>query len=157
MNGHDRADPTFGIGSQARAILHFLTDAEPSFATYEDGYYDIRIETFPWYNGREKGICLVVQPRYTGTPRALHITFGEDRRTDSIFVDTWEDTTPFNCPTLEGADQEAYDKAYQNRKHFNQGRVGDAAEYIIEAMEGYYKANHAKVEKPAKAAKRGSK
>jgi hypothetical protein len=135
----DRADPTFGLNSQALAILHMLAGREPDFATYTNGRYNIDVQTFPWYNGRERGVCLVVR-HSLGSLRALHVAFGEERMSDAIFVDTWEDDLPNNSPTLEGANQEVYDKAYRDRKHFNYGRVGDAAEFVYEAMRCYYEA-----------------
>lgn len=149
----DRADPTFGLNHQAMAILHYLASIEPAFAKYENGYYDIRIQTFPWYNGREKGVCLVVQHGYCGgDSTALHVTFGEIRNSDGIFVDHWVDKPPFNCPTLEGADPDTYEKAYHSRMSFGCGEIGKAADYIQDLMEVYYKAQEK--EKAKKSAKK---
>ena len=141
---NDRADLTFGLNPQALAILHMLAGRDPEFADYENGHYDFHMKTFPWYNGRERGICLVVSPSYVGAPRALHIAFGEDRRSDAIFVDVWEDVTADNGPTLRDASPEAFEEAYQNRKHFNYGQIGQAVEAIFKAMELYYETHHAK-------------
>lgn len=153
---NDRASLSFGLNYQALAILHFLAGRDPDFATYTNGRYDIEVETFPWYNGWEKGVCLVVR-RGPGDNRALCITFGEHRNTDGIFVDHWEDTAPHNCPTLENVDEAAYEKAYCNRKSFEYGRAGDAAGHIYELMEGYYVAQAKKAAEAEKTSEGGSK
>jgi len=134
----DRPDPSFGLNNQAMALLHFLAAMEPDFAEYEHGRYSIEVSTYPWYNGREKGVCLVVQHGLCD-PKALHITFGEIRNCDSIFVDHWVSTTPYNGPTLENTDPTAYEKAYQGRKVIGHGEIGKAAECIYGLMEDYYK------------------
>lgn len=132
-NPNTIADPTLGVCAQARAILAML-DRNPDFAEYENGRYQIDIETRAWYNGREKGVSLTVSR--LGYKGCLVITFGEHRSSDSIFVDCWEmKAQPFNSPTVS----DFPDEAYKQRKFFTSGRVGDAAEYIYERMESFYK------------------
>ncbi len=136
------ADPTFGIKSQALAILQLLAGQDPTFANWntKTGRYKVSIQTYPWYAGREKGVCLVMKPdgRPNPTKGHLHIAFGEDRGTDGIFVEKWEAGEPFNCPTLENRDPKVGDEAYQNRASFPGGQIGQAAEYIVEIMRVYY-------------------
>ncbi len=137
------ADPTFGIKSQALAILQLLAGQDPIFANWntKTGRYEVSIKTFPWYAGREKGVCLVMGPKEHSSDRKyLHIAFGEDRGTDGIFVEKWEAGEPFNCPTLESRDDKVGDEAYQNRASFPCGQIGQAADYIVETMRAFYEA-----------------
>jgi len=136
------ADPTFGIKSQALAILQLLAGQDPVFADWntKTGRYEVTIKTFPWYAGREKGICLVMKPDGHPDPTEghLHIAFGEDRGTDGIFVETWEAGEPFNSPTLENRDAAVGDRAYENRASFPCGQIGQAADFIVETMSDFY-------------------
>lgn len=126
------ADPTFGIGRQARAVLAML-EREPDFAEYKDGFYEVRIQTRAWYNGRERGISLVVQR--LGYRGCLVITFGEHRNSDGIFVDSWEMATPpRNSPTAG----DFSDEAYKARRSFDEGQAGRAADHIYELMSAFY-------------------
>lgn len=137
------ADPTFGINSQALAILQLLAGQDPIFADWnpKTGRYEVTIKTYPWYAGREKGVCLVVKPKEHNSDRKhLHIVFGEDRGTDGIFVEKWEASEPFNCPTPENRDEKVGDEAYQNRASFPYGQIGHAVECIIKTMRDFYEA-----------------
>lgn len=126
------ADPTLGVGSQARAVLAML-DREPDFAAYNHGHYEVEILTRAWYNGRERGVSLVMY-RW-GYERCLVVTFGENRNSDDIFVDSWMTDVPhINGPTVENFPKEAY----QDRKTFRYGQAGEAALYIYALMERTY-------------------
>jgi len=135
------ADPTFGIKAQALAILQLLAGTDPTFADWDDRLrrYLITITTFPWYNGRERGACLVMSPGpYREDNPVLHIAFGEDRGSTDIFVEQWEAPEPFNCPTLEDRGDEASEAAYEERTCFHNGEIGKAADYIIDCMIEFY-------------------
>lgn len=135
------ANLTFGLEPQAMAILHMLAGREPSFARWDPEFkhYDVRIETFPWYNGRERGIALVVHRNYGCSGPCLILTFGECRNSDDIFVEQWEqDCAPFNCPTIENRSDKNAARAYYNRWVCDFGNIGKAAEHIIEAMAEWY-------------------
>lgn len=132
------ADLTFGINSQALAILQLLAGQDPTFADWDGVGYGVEIQTFPWYNGREKGVCLVMKPRSYKQKDLLHIAFGENRGTDGIFVETWEAEEPFNCPTLENRDDKVGDEACKNRMSFPYGQIGRAAERIVGYMAEFY-------------------
>lgn len=126
------ADPHLGINKQARAVLAYL-DTEPSFAKYENGFYDIDISTHAWYNGRERGVSLTISR--LGFRGCLVVTFGECRNSDGIFVDAWElPGAPYNGPTTEGFT----DDAYKARKTFPEGAAGKAGEYIFEKLADFY-------------------
>jgi len=119
-------DETFAISHQARAILALVPMyyRKPRPFTYD-------IQTFPWYNGRERGICFVVGNR---GPKSRFIVFGECRNSDSIFVDTWEGVSPFNQPSVE----DFSDEAYQGRVCFSPTKTCDAASYVHGLIEDHF-------------------
>jgi hypothetical protein len=129
------ADLTLGVGKQARAILALL-EVEPDFAEYSEGFYQIDIDTRAWYNGRERGVSLVV--RRMGFKGCLVITFGEHRNTDGIFVDSWEmPHAPMNGPTVADFSDEVYN-VWNARTMFHYGEAGKAAKFIYEKMSQFY-------------------
>jgi hypothetical protein len=132
---HDSCgDMRMGVKGTALAILALLADREPAFADFEEGRYDVDIETHASYNGREQGICLTLRKGWSGA--LLHVVFGEHRNSDDIFVDFWVTCRPFmNGPTLNDKPEEAY-----TRRHYIGGlMLGDAANYIYGLMEEFYK------------------
>lgn len=132
------ADLTFGLQPQALAIAHLLAGMVPDFADWdeESDRFDVEINTFPWYNGEEKCVCLLVWQR--SRDHCLHIVFGEDRKTDALFVEHWEDERPPNCPTLESANKDAYEGASCNRELFEASEAGTVAERIFDLMAMFY-------------------
>lgn len=140
------ADPSFGLNHQALAILHFLAGLPPSFAPYDQrlGQFNVCIQTFPWYNGREQGVALVI---YRGSSHAgpcQVVAFGECRGTDGIFVEWWEEPCePLNGPNvfdrdqLMGAKEQAGAKTIE-RTSFDNGQVGAAVHHIYHLLETFY-------------------
>jgi len=123
------ADIHLGMGAQALAVLAMLSRCDcDGLAEYDKEWkeYKIEIRTWAWYNGRECGACLEVRP-FLSSERALLITFGEHRNTDSIFVDSWEvDEFFLNPPTVANFT----DAAYKKRTCVPYGNVGDAVAVI---------------------------
>lgn len=140
------ADPTFGLNRQALAILHYLAGLPPSFARYDQdlGRYSIFIRTYPWLNGREKGVALVVFRGSGPEGPCRVIAFGEDRGSSGLFVEHWEEPVdPLNGPTVADRDllMEAKERAGAKtveRVDFNEGRIGEAASHIYDLMEQFY-------------------
>jgi hypothetical protein len=105
-------DKRLGIDDQAWAVLKILAKRENDQGSFK---------TFSWYNGRERGVLLVVDPGRGA--RSMCIAFGECRGSDHIFVDMWEQTVYFEPPVtpaivrLQAGD--AYEKAYQHRATFS--------------------------------------
>ena len=98
------ADATLGIGTQARVFLAILSSLEPPDEAWNDErkWYDTTIETFPFYNCRERGITVVVSRKpFTGP--YLMASFFEHRNTDSFCCWLWQaDNKPFNGgPTVD--------------------------------------------------------
>ena len=132
------ADRTLGIKSQALMVLEALAAREPDFAKYKNGrYVDIWIETFAFYNGRERSIGVKVQRTLASSlpSNALYIVWGECRCSDGIFVDTWEGSNGINPPTVADFPE----AAYKARCTFNFGRVDEVVAHIYAHMENYYR------------------
>jgi hypothetical protein len=126
---HYIADHDLGLSDQALAVLAVLSRDEcDGLAAYdqESKRWKVEITTSAWYNGRERGICLQVRPSLT-SKRALLVTFGECRNSDSIFIDAWVVERYFlNPPTLE----DFTDDAYAARQYVPYGQVGAARALI---------------------------
>lgn len=102
------ADPSFGLKAPALAVLQLLAAEEPTFATWNDEHehYEVNIKTFPWYNGRERGICLVVFRGYgSESGGCLCVVVTECRNSDDIVIQTWQQRHLFNQPTVLTQDQ----------------------------------------------------
>jgi hypothetical protein len=119
----------YTIDPQALSILNYLR-GEQLIDGIENCY--MSVNTSPWYNGRECGICLET---VVATGReSLIITFGEHRNSDAIFVDCWEaDRSRLNPPTVS----DFTDEAYANRRYFNAGAVLPAKEFILDCIESF--------------------
>lgn len=129
MSKRPLVDFTFGIKSQAVAVLHELNAQEEAFEADS-------ISTRPWYNGREKGIVLIVQVSYLRP--ALCVAFFEHRSSDNIEVHQWEQPVGINSPTgYDTCNQMAYETSLH--KSFDCGHASDAAYYIVERVTAWVK------------------
>jgi hypothetical protein len=97
------ADLTLSLSAQSMAILHLLADREVGFASLdEDNQPLCQIQSYAWYNGREKGVALIVWYGSVTAGPCYIIAFGEDRGSDRIFIDSWyEPMAPLNGPTID--------------------------------------------------------
>lgn len=130
------ADPSFGINPQALAILHLLSQYTPDFAEWDDltKQWKVEIFTFPWFNGLEKGVALVVRKDST-YPDHLVIAFGEDRTTDRVFVQQWmSDTSIPNGPNL----QDMTNRSLSSRALFPAMDYAKVLDHIVSAMRRFY-------------------
>ena len=136
-------DFNFGVKNQARAVMHML-DREPDFADYDDGFYRVRIETRPWYNGRECGFVVSMgQHGYSGP--YINIAVFEHRNSDNICALRWEtDSSYYNHP-LE--DKNIFDVAYggENKTKYDTafsvpyGECGKIADWVYNQLKNFYK------------------
>jgi hypothetical protein len=79
----------------------------PGADTEEIGY--LLPQTFAWYNGRERGIGIMLTTFNSARPTYV-IAFGEHRTSDSIFIDHWTmDRVDINPPTVADFPDYAYD------------------------------------------------
>ena len=148
------ADLTLGMGSQARAVLQMLSDREPDFAEYEDGDYQVYMETRPWYNGRERGFVLSMKREFSSYESGvINIAIFEHRNADHLVALSW--TTDYIPHNGVVADAETLDLAYANYPEpdaeFPHGRIGECANWIYEKLESHYnksKFNSSESEEP---------
>jgi hypothetical protein len=143
MHVESIVDFSFGIDKQALAVLHML-DREPDFADYENGFYQVRTETRPWYNGRERGFVLSMSPDLIGVAPTVHIAVFEHRNHDGICALRWETAQMYFNHPLE--DPEIFEKAYGPGKgkwdvafSVNYGEAGKMATWVYEQMAAFYK------------------
>jgi hypothetical protein len=129
------ADLTFGIHPSALAVANLIGDfyyeiEDEHPGIFEDEFKEhfvnnlLEFKTFPFYNGREKAICIVMQSMYQS--KALHIVFGENRNSDDIFIDSWVGPLDFNSPNVN----DLTDETYKKRKYFGLRDVYKAVEHI---------------------------
>lgn len=121
-------DLTLGLNAQATAVLHLL-DYLVSEEYVENDYGTIN--TSAHYNGRECGYSLLLQRKFPDR-QALVIVWGENRNSDSIFVQHALmpiSEVAFGVPA--GLTEESYEK----RKYFGFGKVEQAAEHIAMLIE----------------------
>jgi hypothetical protein len=124
------ADATLGLSAQALALLAILARRECSNISAWDKTaqeYEADIKTYPWYDGRERGVVLVIRFDFV-SKKALCITFGECRSSDDIFVDHWvmEERSFLNPPTIQDQPEETFER----RKTFPYLALEPALKYI---------------------------
>jgi len=136
-------DRTLGINDQARALLEYLGDMEPSFADYiKGGWYDVRLQTRPWYNGREHGFVVSMQCGLAGYGPAIHIAAFEHRNSDQICTLVWETSSFYWDGPV--ADDETLALAYHGgdksavAQSFEYGNIGAAVTWIYDTLAEFY-------------------
>jgi hypothetical protein len=118
-----------GANFQAKSVL-----AAVQYLSYNlEGWKVTR-----WENGRENGYTVFKNIWGEGlTPNQLNITFCECRNSDNIIVYVWYKRT-FNAPVLDdinNPETKAWIK--HTKQYFGCLKIEEAAEYIIEMMEGF--------------------
>jgi hypothetical protein len=92
----------------------------------------ISVRTYPFYNGRERSIALVIGTLFSKTQ--IVIVFGENRNSDNLFVDTFtQERDIYSEPRLS----DFSDKAYKDRKFFRYDEFGTAAKFIEELIKDH--------------------
>lgn len=90
--------------------------------------------TAAWYNGRERGISLVVQKRQQSTEN-LVIVWTECRNSDQIVVWAWRPKhISINPPSYEDT---GFDAVYKHGTYFDYNKQWTAAQYINSVIETY--------------------
>ena len=144
-------DPTFRLNVRARAVLELLSERLPTWAEYHQKWqrYEGGFQTYPWYNGRERGFALVYQPVEARQER-LVIICAEHRNVDLLFVDVGEVTTPFENGVSVADEALPYDQMWQKR--WDLESIEAAASKIISLCKSFY-LRVKQVEKAEKAAR----
>lgn len=124
---------TFGIDPQARAFLPVALSALERIDDTDEGNrlraVDIRVS--PLYNGRERGIAVVLITQ-TEPSLALVLCFGEDRRSDRLFLWPWRGRAPHSMPPKLPDDD---GKSYHERLSFPHLRLDLAEEAFVQIVE----------------------
>jgi hypothetical protein len=93
-------------------------------------------ETAAWYNGRERGISLMLEPvTYRGQNTNLVIVWSEARCSDSIVVYNWPSDRWMNPPTVDHLTEEVYHAG----QYFGPAEAQKAAFYIYNLVVAYAK------------------
>lgn len=131
-------DFTFGLAWQSRVILEMLKefkDTEPATKGKSISELDIDIRTRPLYNGRERGICLIVTPHEI-LGESLLIFFAETRGGENAFIQHHVTNTPSNPPTMSNFTTESY----QDRTYYKESQLAKAAKDICKLIGKFYTA-----------------
>lgn len=124
------ADPTFGLNSQALAILALLAQTAPTDVAYDKKtkLFAVFIQTFPFYNGRERGVCLAVQRGAGGGGETMLLAFAEHRNTDGIILQKQMIAhSVMNMPTIDDFSEDSY----RARESFDWGACGRVVNVIL--------------------------
>lgn len=119
-------DKNFDIKSQA-LIIYSIIIKKCRYACW-------LLKSFPFYNGRERSICLEVV-NDAMDKNSLFIEFGEHRNSDSIYVDSWISERAFNNVTIN--DKPEY--AYEERVYTHYENYTNTVKYIDKVIEHYLK------------------
>lgn len=118
------------INAAARSVLIYLSEGTYiDFYSLERNTGILHIDTFAFYNGRERGIGLeIVKTREE--IKTLYIVFAEHKRSDEIFVEKWEQGgyADMNPPAWDAVGRT--DKVYEERKCFSPDQVHEVCNYI---------------------------
>jgi hypothetical protein len=85
----------------------------------------------PWYNGRERGICIAVQSGLRVFDMR-YVVFHESRNSDHICVSTWVGSEGMNPPTCGDRPE----TAYHLRRLFDPGEITSAVEHVQGLIDG---------------------
>lgn len=110
------------VDDQAQAVLTALESAK-----FPTTYW---IRPFAYYNGRERWAGIRVLTELTSQKERI-ITFGENRSSDQIAVQTWERTPEMNPPSVMDVDDNAFLASYDRRKYFKPNEIELAVHYIL--------------------------
>jgi len=134
-------DTTMGMSPQASAVMEFMKDTEPDFADWDEDLreYKVRIQTRPWYNGRERGFVLSMMDKYGSKNKALNIAVFEHRSSDSLVAWAWL-SNGFAYNEIGLDDVEFID---DHPNHATQwvayGRIDLMSKWIYDTLADYYK------------------
>ncbi len=125
-------DLSFGIQWQAHAVLVYLVQ---NFS-FEDRPHCI-MNTSPWYNGRECGVCVSLWIH----GKNHHIAWFEHRNSDNLCALAWESPCDINPPTAHDCEI-AYNGKDKWHADFscNCGEIWAMAEWVHEKLESIIKA-----------------
>lgn len=125
-------DLAFNLNPQALAVLHQFRRLELEFLS--EGKADPDLKTFPWYDGRERGICLAYTP--TLGKDYIYVVFAEHRGSDGIFVGFWKTPRRLLNPPTPADIPEA---VYSSRRVFSFAAIGEVVDHIYALLEAHHR------------------
>lgn len=139
------ADKNFGINEQGLCVLQYLSNISPDFAERSNGLSLVEFYTYPWYNGRERGIVISMSSNFL-SGKVLNIAIYEHRNSDELCCLKWEtDTIYWNHP-LE--DVNIFDKAYKGKGKFDTDAtfpymsIKECGDWVYTTFKEFYLENH---------------
>jgi hypothetical protein len=135
-------DSTFGIGSQALAVMSYLNahDGIESSRCTNTNKYLAELNAAPWYNGRERGIVFYL--RSEDYVKQINIAVFEHRNSDAICALLWTGRT-FNPPTLSDVPDGVYKDKWDVTHEVTYGYAANMAEWIYYQLDNFW-TEHAK-------------
>ncbi len=121
-------DSTFGVKSVALSVAHLVDLDRRGF----EGLTNITWS--PFYNGRERGVCLTVRANFHKP--GIAIVWGEHRSSDDIYVDTFPVDSFMNPPTMASFTEEIYNL----RKTFRYNEVYKVVDHVYELVRQHIEA-----------------
>ena len=123
-----------GLQPQAVALLALLSGREWCFEVPDESDL-VDVNSYAWYNGREKCVLLVIKDWSIKNPQyQLFIVFGENRSSDNLFIDCWcGEHNSINPPRHESMPEEAYNR----RRSFGYAEFDAAESYILELIKDF--------------------
>jgi hypothetical protein len=127
-------ESNFGINWQALAVLANLQSRDGLECSWDGGRYRARVESAPWYNGRERGVVFyLLHP----SGRQLNLAVFEHRVGDHICGAEWEGAT-LNPPTFHDLPEGRFDGSAWS-EDWAHGSVCEAAEWVYGRLEKFWK------------------
>lgn len=131
-------DFSFGLAWQSKTVLAMLEEFSSTVAVTGNGrtladLHSLRIITRPFYNGREKGVCLVVTHKQSS--KCLFVYFANVRNGDGLFMLHCTGDAPPDGPTI----RDFTDEAWRQRQSYEDNELVEAAEHICKIIGRYYR------------------
>lgn len=135
-------DFNFNIQPQALAVGHLLNGWGGIESSWDGNRYLAKIETAPWYNGRERGLVMVLSDRLWQCQKVCVAVVYEHRNSDSVCVVNWESEHGYlNPPTLNDIPEGTYKDKWDTSASFKYPGCQQAADYIYNIFEKFCEAN----------------
>lgn len=130
-------DSTFGIGSQALAVMCYLNahDGIESSWCRQTSKYLAQLQAAPWYNGRERGIVFYLQS--ADYNNQINIAVFEHRNSDAICALLWTGRT-FNPPTLSDVPNKVYKDKWDVSHEVSYGCAPSMSDWVYNQLNSFW-------------------
>lgn len=137
-------DFTFNVHPSALAVAHLLNRHDGIESSWDKmrSEYLARINTAPWYNGRERGLVFVLSDRSYACRKVCVAVVYEHRNSDCVCILHWEaDHNYLNPPTLADIPEGTFKDKWDVAESFKYDEHHKAAQYIYDLFETFCAAN----------------